>query len=297
VQKIPIRNEELHLKRTFTSRALITAVGVILGLAQPQSASAELVYVVAHNPADHLGTGDIFGKLNVSTGAFSEIGSLTTSNQTIAGMGFGPDRQLYGLGLRATPGLATDLFRINAATGAATDLGASNFHVSGAGSGSSGVLFGIDVLSNKLYAVTPPAPTGNFIATLPFSSDGLVAISPDGHLFAAGNSDGSFYRVDTTTGASTLVGNTGLGSDLFAGSFVGSTLYGFDGVTNAIVTIDPTTAATNPVATAALPAGYAVFASAAAPAVPEPSSLAVGAIGTLALLACPLWNRRRSREA
>jgi hypothetical protein len=178
-------------------------------------------------------------------------------------------------------------------TGAATDLGQSNFQAAGVGSGSSRVLFGMDVNNNNFGSVTPPAPTSSFIAKLAFIADGLVAISPDGHLFAAGDGDGSFYRVDTTTGASTLVGNTGQGINLFAGSFVGSTLYGFNGSNNAILTIDPATAATTQVATATLPSGYAVFAAAAPLAVPKPASLALGVIGGLTVLTCRLYNRRR----
>jgi hypothetical protein len=275
--------------RTFRTRILTLTMLVLGGSGFHPGAHAAFVYVVAHNTADHLGSGDVFGKLDVGTGAFTQISTLSTSHQTIVGMGFGPDGQLYGLGLRSGP-LATDLFRIDTQTGAATDLGLSNFNAAGAGSGSSGVLFGIDVQNNKLYSVTPPAPAGTFIATLPFIADGLVAISPDGHLFAAGNGDGSFYSVDTSTGMSTLVGNTGQGVNLFAGSFVGSTLYGFNGATDAILTIDPMTAATTQVATAALPSGYAVFAAAAPLAVPEPASLALGVIGGLAVLA-GAWRR------
>jgi hypothetical protein len=275
--------------RTFRTRILTLTMLVLGGSGFHPGAHAGSVYVVAHNTADHLGTGDIFGTLDLGTGAFTQISTLSTSNQTIVGMGFGPDGRLYGLGLDGNP-LATDLFRIDTATGAAKDLGPSNFQAAGAGSGSSGVLFGIDVNTNKLYSVTPPAPAGTFIATLPFIADGLVAISPDGHLFAAGNGDGSFYRVDTTTGVSTLVGNTGQGNNLFAGTFAGSTLYGFNGSNNAVLTIDPETAKTSQVATAALPSGYAVFAAAAPLAVPEPASLALGVIGGLAVLA-GAWRR------
>jgi hypothetical protein len=263
----------------------MTTMVVAWWLEHREAAQAVTVYIVAHNTADHLGSGDIFGTLDVNTGTFTQINTLTTSNQTIVGMGFGTDGQIYGLGLTAAPSLATDLFRIDPKTGAAVDLGLTNFFAAGAGSNSSGVLFAIDVNSNKLYSVTPPAPTGTLIATLPFIADGLVAISPDGHLYATGNLDGSFFRVDTTTGASTLVGNTGQDGNLFAGSFVGSTLYGFNGANDAIVTIDLTTAAATQVATAALPAGYAVFASAASQSVPEPSSLTLGVIAGLTLLA------------
>jgi hypothetical protein len=288
-----IFNGEKLPMRTLRARVLLLAIVVLGWLGLPQGAHAGFVYVVAHNTADHLGSGDVFGTLDVSTGTFTQISPLSTANQTVVGMGFGPDGQLYGLGLKSLPALTTDLFRIDVTTGTATDLGPSNFQAAGAGSGSNGVLFGIDVNNNNLYAVTPPAPTGSFIATLPFIADGLVAIRPDGHLFAAGNGDGSFFRVETTTGASTLVGNTGQGINLFAGSFVGSTLYGFNGSNNAILTIDPTTAAATQVATTALPSGYAVFASAAPLAVPEPASLALGIIGGLTVLTCSLRGRRK----
>jgi hypothetical protein len=239
--------------KRFTVRLAMAAMVLSLWIGQTGTgaARADLVYIVAHDATMHFGSGDVFGRLDVGTGAFDQISTLTTPGHTITGMGFGTDGQIYGFGfgfVNGTP--STDLYRIDPATGSATDLGAVGFNPVGAASGSSGVLFGIDGFTNQFFSDTPPSTTTTLISSLAFSGDGLVAIGPDGNLYATGNGDGSFFRVDTSNGATTLVGNTGHG-DLYAGSFVGSTLYGFAANTKAIVTIDTSTGATASVATAA----------------------------------------------
>jgi hypothetical protein len=282
----------LHIR--FAAAALV--VGLFTGVWTPARAN---VYVVLHD-VNQAGSSDLLGTLDVGTGAFSEIAPLSTSGYTITGMGFGTDGEIYGLGYKYGSGTNGDLFRIDPTTGAATDLGQTGLAPVGGAITSSGVLFGIDGFNNNLSSVTPPSPSSTLIGTLPFSSDGLVAIGPDGHLYATGlggNADGNLYRVDTTSAASTLVGNTGH-ADLYAGTFVGSNLYGFGFNTNEIVTIDTSTAATSQVATANLPSGYAVWAAATSSSVsivPEPSSLAVGLVGGLALLGYRLRMKGKSR--
>ena len=148
--------------------------------------------------------------------------------------------------------------------------------------------------------MSPPSNSSTSIgAPLPFSIDGLVSINSNGNLFASGNG-GTLYEVNTATASATPIGDTGLGNTLYGGTFVGSTLYGFsfNGTIDTIYTIDTSNANSTPGAAINFnsPNGgsYAVVAAAApfgtAP-VPEPSSLVLGLIGGLGVLACGLVRK------
>jgi hypothetical protein len=266
------------------------ALWLLVGLSGSAQAGST-AYVVAHDYGPNPGP-DLFGQVDVTTGAFHSISTLSTGNYTVFGMGFGSDGQIYGLGFNfhnfSGPG---ELFSIDPTTGATTDQGALTFNPAGASGGPNGTLYALDFelsSSAALYSVNIPSSSSNFIGTVPFSSDGLVAVDSHGNLFAAGNGDGSFFEVNTMNAASQLIGNTGQGSSLYAGTFLGSTLYGFT-PSDTIVSIDTTNANTTNVSTAALPTGYAVVAAAAA--VPEPASLVYGLIAAISLLALDLWKR------
>jgi hypothetical protein len=114
--------------KRFTVRLAMAAMVLSLWIGQTGTgaARADLVYIVAHDATMHFGSGDVFGRLDVGTGAFDQISTLTTPGHTITGMGFGTDGQIYGFGfgfVNGTP--STDLYRIDPATGSATDLGRS----------------------------------------------------------------------------------------------------------------------------------------------------------------------------
>jgi hypothetical protein len=279
-------------------RSLLGAAMLWLGVGQIESVRADpMAYVVAHNYS--AATSDLFGEVDLTNGNFTEISALNTPGFTIFGMGFGSDGQIYGVGFNFTnqpsPG---ELFRINPTTGAATDLGALTYDAFAAAGSSNGTLYALDASfsSASLYSTNPLSNSSNLIGTVPFTADGLVAIDSHGNLFAAGNGDGSFYEVNTTNASSQLIGNTGLGDTLFAGTFVGSTLYGFEEIGantgSTIVTIDTSNASITPGAGINLPSDFVVVAAAGAAAVPEPTSLVLGLIGGLGVLACGVLRRR-----
>jgi hypothetical protein len=280
--------------RTLVKRLLPGMAMFWLLLGQVGSAQADPVaYVVAHNYS--ASAPDIFGQVDLTTGAFTQISDLNTPGYTIFGMGFGTNGQIYGVGYSFTSSNG-EFYSINPTTGVATDLGPLAFSPFGAASNASGTLYALDT-SNSLDSINPPSNSSTVIGSVPFSADGLVAIDAKGNLFAAGNGNGSFYEVNTTNASSTLVGNTGLDGTLFAGSFVGNTLYGFNanGTTTAtaIVTINTSNASITTGADVNLPTNYVVVASAYA--VPEPTSLVLGLIGGLSALACGL-RRRQSKD-
>jgi PEP-CTERM motif len=263
------------------------------------AAAGPLAYIVAR---DALVTTtpqpDLFGQVDLTTGAFKVIGELSTPGFTISGLGYGPDGKLYGVALTfanfAGPG---EFFRIDPTLGAATDLGALTYNPLGGSSNSSGTLYALDSGSPaSLFAILPPSNSSNLIGPTTFSSDGLVALDSKGNLFAAGNGDGSFFRVSTNDATSTLIGNTGLGNTLYTGTFVGNTLYGFSVTftTNTIVTIDTSNASVTMGAEVSLPTNYQVYA--AISAVPEPSSVVLGLIGGTGVLACVLLRRSKTQR-
>jgi hypothetical protein len=275
-------------------RGLALAAIVVFGaLVNLQTAQASQTVYVA-------GSGGEFGTINLTTGAFTAIGpglDLGNSN-TIFGMGFGSNGNLYGV----DSGLPTsNLFQINTTTGVATPSGGTPLSDSavGAGADASGKLYVIDNNSPaSLYTLQPPSATTTTIGSTGIASDGLVAVNANGSqiftsiLVNGGFSPDDLGKINPSTGVATDLGSTGF--LIFAGLFVGDTLYGFTS-TGEIVTLNTTTGAATQVATYSLPNGDSINAAAAQfPAsVPEPSSLILGLISTVALVSVSRFQRRR----
>ncbi|MEM1449241.1 MAG: hypothetical protein AAF957_09580 [Planctomycetota bacterium] len=148
-------------------------------------------------------TNDVY-RLDVGTGVTTRIGTVTGVNADVGSIGRAPDGNYYGL----TTGSSSTLYRIDPVTWSATLL----------------------------------APLGMF------SFEGGIAISPSGDAWVVnGGSAGSpfLYEADLATGTTTLVGPLSGGSHDINGMAYRSDgmLIGLDRVTNAIVEIDPGTAA------------------------------------------------------
>jgi hypothetical protein len=277
------------IKRRWFGVTVLLAVAFTLGGAGPAKASG-LVYVV--------GSGNEFGTINLTTGAFTQIGVLNLpGGDNIFGMGFGANGNLYAL----DSGANAELYQINTTNAQVTAIGAIGQSAIGAASDASGKMYALtnDPINSSFYTLQPPSTTTNNVGSTGIASQGLAAVTADGsQFFTTGvglnnNANYDLYSVNLSTGVATDIGDTGFYE--IAGLFVGSTLYGFDDVTNAIVTINTTTGAATQVATYSLPNGDAIFA-AAEYVTPEPASLTLLSTGFLGLLGYG-WRKRKQAKA
>ncbi len=248
--------------------------------ASPPSAEADqYVYVT--------GSSNEFGTLDLATGAFSQIATLNLpAGDYIYGMGFGANGNLYGVDSQPD----ANLWQINPSTGGLTDLGAIGQSALDATSDASGKLYVLSQDLNALYyTMNPPSPTPNVVAPIGMSSGGLMAVTPDGsQIYTTTQSTFDLVSINPLTGATNIIGPTGFAID--NGLFVNGTLYGFDMNVDAIVTINTTTGAATQVGTYSLPNGDVIYSSAA---IPEPSSLVLGLIGTMLAGSFGLARHRR----
>ncbi len=247
----------------------------------PRAADAGSVVYVA-------GSGNEFGTLDLTTGNFTQIGTLNLpSGVHIFGMGFGSDGHLYGLD-SSVPN--ANLVQINVSDASVTTVGAINQSVLDATTDASGTIYALSQDSNAtFYTLDPPSTATSVVGPTGIASTGLMAVNASGTqifttAFNPSTGTADLYRIDPTTGAASLIGDTGFG--ITNGLFVNGTLYGFDPF-GAIVTIDTSTGAGTRVATYNLPNADSIFA--AASAIPEPSSVVLGLIavalgGSLGLL-------------
>jgi len=263
--------------RTLSQWTLLV-VGALAVFVPIKSLSASPIVYVADLQND-------FGTLNLSTGAFSQLGTLNLpAGDYIYGMGFGANGNLYGL----DSDVPANLWQINPANADGTEVGTIDQGAAGATADAAGTLFALSQdLSANFYTQAPPSTTTNVIAATGYSAAGLAAVTPDGSAFyATVQSDTSPYddlaSVNVSTGAVTDIGSTGYTPD--AGLFVDGTLYGFDTTSNAIVTLNTTTGAGTYVATYDTPDGQNIVAAATPVAVPEPTGIVALAFGGVALL-------------
>ena len=268
----------------------IAALAAIIALGAsvtPRTAVASSTVYVA-------GSGNEFGTLNLTTGAFTSIGTLNLpSGDQIFGMGFGADGNLYGVDNESD----AQLFRINPTNATVTDLGAIGMSAIDATMDASGKMFVLSHDANAIfYTLNPPSTATNVVGPTGISSEGLFAVNAAGtQLFTSVVTGGSTYdlaSVNLTTGVATDIGNTGFFP--FNGLFVGSTLYGFDAF-GKIITLNTTTGAGTQVGTYSLPNGDLIGASAVlmSQSVPEPSGLVLGLVSVVLMGSLGLIRRRR----
>jgi len=279
-----------------------------LGLAAP-AVHAQTAYVDSFD-----GTADTFGTLNLQTGQFTSIGTL--SDQLLA-LGFGSNGTLYGLVSTTNSNgvfTGTSLYRVATDTGAETFVQSfADFNVFG-GSGNADGTFtaitqGAAANNNRssLFTVDPVAGTATAGAPTFANADGLAVADGSGNVFVSdmssntgSNTDG-LDVVDTAAKhpGTAFLGDTGL-NDLFTGLFSGGQLYtfGFDptsaGTPEGVYTLNTGTGVATLVAQTSN--DQDIEAAALAPAaVPEASTTV--SFGLLALGGLVLVKRRKASSS
>jgi hypothetical protein len=294
----------------------LTAIA-LSAMSSPRSADAGSVVYVAGDSND-------FGTINLSTGAFTPVGTLNLPSSVIYGMGFGADGKLYGLDsqIPVPPGSNSHLWQIDTATAGVTDMGSVGQTTVGAGSGPDGTMYSLTYptlttsFNSSLYTLSPPSTSTSTVGPTLYLPSGLVAVNAGNQVFATAlnNSTGSYDLYNVTGGTATDIGPTSDGSGTnFAfttGVFVGGTLYAFTPtgvddngnlIPGAIFTVDTSTGASTFVTdyTMAFAAEsiYAAAVGAQGPSVPEPSSVVLGAIALAAGGSLGLLRRRTATAA
>ena len=228
------------------------------------------------------------GQVDINTQSVV-AGSVHNTGQALTDIGFTEDGTLYGTTF-------ANLYSINTATGAATNLGAyGSLNAANAlvGSGS-----GLLVASNNnttVNSISNPASPGSpaVFKSSPLESAGDLAFS-GGSLFESGINGGVDALVNVTTG--TVVGNFHVGGTTFNGVFGladdGTTLYAVDGTE--VYSVNTADASLTPLfnysGSSLGDADGTAFINEATPA-PEPASLGLLGAGVLGLSVL----RRRNR--
>ncbi len=249
--------------------SLKTIAGLLLALgAAGPSLAQGTFYVVTSD--------ERLGSVNVTTGAYSNIGSLGTLLTDIA---VASDGSLYGVSFDS-------LYSINATTGAASLIGSTGRGGINALVFQNNTLYAASNVDNGLYTLNVTTGAASLIGNTGFQSAGDLAFDNRGDLYLSSTTS-ELIRINAVTGAGTAVGSFGAGNgDMYGLAFQpsGLTLYGYSAQSNQIVTIDRATGVATGVAANQGPQffGTAFRGEATVPAAaPEPGTLA------LALLALP----------
>jgi hypothetical protein len=296
----------MHIRDTVFS--LIAA----LLLSSSSATAASAVYVVNDNSQ--------FGTLNLTTGAFTQIGPATPEGET--GLVPGPTGSLLTLTYSG------NLDSINPVTGATIVIGPTGLadcttpaSPCGPSSASTlgylnGKIYATD-FQNNLYSVNPLTGAATLIGktgipsvpSVPFSMnpDGSFNFYDEGIVGAGGKLFATFdaasfnpatsvntptiapelYEIDPSSGLATLIGPTALGVDSMVEA--NGTFYAFSGVSNQVMAIDLGTGSSSIVGVIDPSAG--VIAGAVSP-VPEPGSATLVAI---AIVLLGVWGFGRRR--
>ena len=269
-----------------------------LGLAAP-AAHAQTAYV------DSFGSSvNTFGTLDLQTGSFTSIGTLSTQ---LYALGFGANGMLYGLAPASNSG--TGLYQVATDTGAETLVqNFTDFNVFGGSMNADGTFTAIAAPDSNnhsnLFTVNPVAETAT-AGTMTFANaDGLAVSDGSGNVYVSdintpGNGTDGLDVVNTAAKhpGTAFLGDTGIAS-VFTGLFSGGQLYtfGYDpnstGQPEGIYTLNTDTGASTFVA--ATSNDQSILAAALAPAAVPEASTTVSFGLLLALGAFTIVKRRKA---
>jgi hypothetical protein len=260
-------------------------------------ARADLTYVATR--------AGLFGTIETSTGAFTQIGQSSNVFRDYASLTFGPGGKLYALSDENNITLNT----IDTVTGAVTLIGSTGLHdylgvndiVSyGLASTPDGSLFAYrgDTHSNTLlFQLDPATAAPTQIGGVGSLIQGGFQGDDSGNLYATGGNIGppypsgsGIYRIDPTTAAGTLIGQSSGGAGL-ALAFANHTMYSFatDGT---IDRLDLTNGQSTFVSKYDVSTIGIIYGAAAPFAVPEPSTLCLTTVGLLGLAARAIRRKK-----
>ena len=143
-----------------------------------------------------------FGTLNLSSGAFSQLGTISVSTAGIAGLG---DNLFFA------PDSGNTLYVVNANTGNLAAIGNGTITYNDFGGAATG-LYGVGT-DNNLYSINSVSGASTLIGSLGLSLSGASAVSSNGTTFYLTLDTGSgsvLYSVNTQTGAALKIGNSGV---------------------------------------------------------------------------------------
>ena len=268
--------------------ALLLALGATV-----ETRGDNVVYATADN-----GTTNLFGKMDLTTGQFTQI---TTTTPLFGSITVGAGGTLYGGEGNLNFNLATI-----SPSGVPSQFGtvtapSSSFGFTGLASAGAAGFYAIyqtgslpGPFSATLEHISADGNSSSVVGTLSNAfwsfNSGNLAFGPNGKLYfdvwPTPSNVATLYEVNTTTGAATAVGS-GLGTtDPLALASVGSTLYGIDTFipsAPSIFTINTTTGVATEIGTVSgLPTGYTLDTMAGS--VPEPATITLLGTGALALL-------------
>lgn len=291
------------------SRQYLT-LWLALGACAASASAGPIAYVITGSQQ--------IGQMDLATGSFSATGSIPPTIQYLVP---GPNGSLL------TMSFDGNLDSINPHTGAVSVIGPTGFTDCSSPSSptcgpnsqlsfgsAGGTLYATD-FANNLFTVNPITGSATLVGATGIPAVPFIPVStnPDGsfnfydeNLFGVGGSlyvnfDAAtfnpatsqvttailpaLYRIDVNTGQATRIASTDLG--LITILNLNGTVYGFNGLSNQVVTLDvsngTTTAVSNIDPSAGLIGGAA--------GVPEPSSVALAAIGLMSVAI----HRRRTR--